>query len=239
MQGAHVSGGSAALALLRREEDERRLRLDAIRARMQHCVALARELPELERRVTERPLLAQGVYRTEARDLVERVDEARRAREERLVLRLEEANVMKDLELLRMKLEGRGIKHVALPMLEDVSIASPCNVSWADMAGDSDTRFCALCEKHVYNLSMMSRVEAEAAVSVARQTGGACFRLYRRDDGTVITNDCPVGQRFRFWRRTRGIAMAGLLLAAFGAFAYSQMTATVHCAGQSATMGFQ
>ena len=220
MQGVELSGASSTLAALRHEEDALTAQLETLRARMKRCVALARELPDLERRANER---SQGAYRTEARDLAQRLDEARRARDERAMLRIDEANAMTELEVVRAKLERRGIRKVALPILEHARVASPCSVSWADMEGDSDTRFCSLCEKHVLNLSMMSRAEAEAALDVALQTGGACVRLYRRADGTLITSDCPVGERHRFWRRTRGIAMAGLLLAALGALAYSRL----------------
>ena len=145
---------------------------------------------------------------------------------------------MMDLEEIRGRLEKRGIKHVALPMLDDVKIATPCDVSWSDMEGDSDVRYCGSCKKHVYNLSMMSRPEAEAVLVAAKATEGMCVRLYRRADGTVITDDCPIGvSRRRFWRRTSGLAAAGILLAAMGAVLYSQMVCEVRIQGTSAAGG--
>lgn len=232
-----MSASSWVLASLRREEDEIRARLSVIRARMKECVALATKLAELERLAESD--VHQGAYRTDATDIATKLDEARRARDERAMLRIGEARAMTELESVRARLERRGIRHVALPVLENVAIAAPCNVSWASMEGDSDTRFCGQCEKHVYNLSMMSREEAQAAVAIAEQSGGACFRLYRRTDGTVITNDCPVGQRHRFWRRTRGIAMAGLLFAALGAAMYAHFTESVQLPCTNATQGFR
>jgi hypothetical protein len=44
-------------------------------------------------------------------------------------------------------------------------------------------------------------------------------RFFRRSDGTVLTSDCPVGARKRFWRRAAtaavasGLAAAGIALA--------------------------
>jgi hypothetical protein len=66
------------------------------------------------------------------------------------------------------------------------------------MEGDERVRFCALCSKNVYNLSAMSRSEAEALVR--EQEGRLCVRFYRRRDGTLLTDNCPVG--FRRMRRS-------------------------------------
>ena len=233
MQPAHLTRDASTLADFRSREDGLRGHLDAVRARLARCVELARELPALERRAVA---AGAGAYRTDAADVEAKLAAARAARGERARLRVEEADLMTELEALRARLERRGIRQVSLPMLDDVSIASPCDVSWADMEGDADVRFCDKCAKHVFNLSMMSRPEAEAVL--ATSGGTACIRLYRRTDGTVLTDDCPVGaRRRRFWRRTTGIAAAGLLLAALGALAYGQLTCSVHLAGQSAAGG--
>lgn len=77
--------------------------------------------------------------------------------------------------------------------LESLQVASPCRADWNAMRGDDQTRFCQSCEKHVYNLSGMTRAEAERLIH-ARE-GSVCIRLFRRPDGTVITDDCPVGLR--------------------------------------------
>lgn len=75
--------------------------------------------------------------------------------------------------------------------LLDIEIASPCEESWSLMRGDDQVRFCARCSHHVYNLTGLSQAQAEALVT--RHEGRMCVRLYRRVDGTIVTDDCPVG----------------------------------------------
>ena len=75
--------------------------------------------------------------------------------------------------------------------LDSISVASPCHAEWSDMVGSDKVRFCASCQKNVFNLSGMKRDEA---LDLLRATEGrACVRFYRRADGTVLTEDCPVG----------------------------------------------
>jgi hypothetical protein len=59
------------------------------------------------------------------------------------------------------------------------------------MYGNDRKRFCADCKLNVYNLSGMTRREAEDLL--ARSEGRLCVRFYRRADGSVITADCPKG----------------------------------------------
>jgi hypothetical protein len=96
-----------------------------------------------------------------------------------------------------------------LLMLDAVRIAAPCPASWADMTGGDRVRHCALCDQAVYNLSDMTRAEAEALVR--GPAGRLCARLYRRADGTVMTRDCPVG-RLQIIRRRVAMAIAGVWL---------------------------
>ena len=77
--------------------------------------------------------------------------------------------------------------------LDNLSIAAPCSANWAEMSGDDRARFCKLCTKHVYNLSAMSRPEAEALI--IEKEGKLCIRFAQRADGTVISDHCPVGLR--------------------------------------------
>lgn len=72
--------------------------------------------------------------------------------------------------------------------LDVVDIASPCPASWDAMRGDDHVRFCGECNLHVYNISEMSREAATALI--AQREGRLCVRMYRREDGTLITNDC-------------------------------------------------
>jgi hypothetical protein len=52
-------------------------------------------------------------------------------------------------------------------------------------------RFCGECKLNVYNLSGMTRAEAEDLLAASE--GRLCVRFYKRSDGTVLTRDCPVG----------------------------------------------
>jgi hypothetical protein len=61
------------------------------------------------------------------------------------------------------------------------------------MRGDDSVRFCDHCRLNVYNISALSRSEAESLI--ASTEGRLCARLFRRADGTVLTKDCPVGLR--------------------------------------------
>lgn len=77
--------------------------------------------------------------------------------------------------------------------VNQIQVASPCTVSWSSMKGDDSVRFCGQCEKNVYNLSSMSLDEISGLLE--RKEGRTCVRFYRRADGTVLTDDCPVGLR--------------------------------------------
>lgn len=78
-------------------------------------------------------------------------------------------------------------------VLGQIQIASPCKADWDSMTGDEKARFCGQCSKNVYNLSEMSKGEAEKLI--LEKEGKLCVRFYRRADGTVLTEDCPVGLR--------------------------------------------
>jgi hypothetical protein len=75
--------------------------------------------------------------------------------------------------------------------LDNVSVASPCSQDWNAMIGDERKRYCGDCKLNVYNLSGMSRAEAERLILNAE--GRLCVRFYKRADGSVLTQDCPVG----------------------------------------------
>ena len=146
----------------------------------------------------------------------------------------------------------------ALPMLDAVKIASPCSESWDGMnqpsqpderssygghdgpwggrsegptdamKGDDKSRFCGKCEKNVYNLSAMTREEAELVM--LEREGELCVRLYRRKDGTVLTQDCPVGVQRKRLRLVGALAIGGGLaatLAGFGAYRTLHSTAAL------------
>ena len=85
--------------------------------------------------------------------------------------------------------------------LDGVRVAAPCPADWNRMVGDERMRYCGQCNLHVYNLSGMTRKEAESLIANAE--GRLCLRFYRRADGTVLTRNCPVGLRALKRRVTR------------------------------------
>ena len=84
------------------------------------------------------------------------------------------------------------------------------------MLGDDRRRYCGECKLNVYNLSGMTRAEAENLIQTTE--GRLCVRFYKRDDGSVITEDCPVGWS-RVKQRTKAYvtALASLIFTFFGA----------------------
>ena len=102
----------------------------------------------------------------------------------------------------------------AQAFLNRLQIASPCPASWAGMRGDDRSRFCATCEKHVYDFSKMTAAEGMALIR--EKEGQVCARLWRRADGTVITADCPVGVRLMKGRRRARLPLAATVFLAAG-----------------------
>ncbi len=100
--------------------------------------------------------------------------------------------------------------------LSNLKIASPCSQDWNAMIGDNRKRYCGECKLNVFNLSGMSKTEAENLVMNAE--GRLCVRFYKRADGSVITEDCPVGWA-RIKQRTKiyVTALASLIFSFFGA----------------------
>ncbi len=96
--------------------------------------------------------------------------------------------------------------------LNNIQIASPCPADWEQMYGDDRKRFCGECKLNVYNLSGMTRDDAERLVT--NHEGRLCVRYYRRADGSVITADCPVGWA-KVKQRTKlyATAIASLVMA--------------------------
>ena len=99
--------------------------------------------------------------------------------------------------------------------LNNIKIASPCSADWNTMYGSERKRFCGECKLNVYNLSAMSIAEAEQLLM--RSEGRLCVRYYRRADGTILTEDCPVGWAKVKRRLSRAAtAVAAMLFAALG-----------------------
>lgn len=104
--------------------------------------------------------------------------------------------------------------------LENIKIASPCSQDWEAMTGDNRKRFCSECKLNVYNLSGMTKPEAENLLLNAE--GRLCVRFYKRADGTILTEDCPVGWA-AFKRRVSktAAAFASLMFGVIGGLGFS------------------
>jgi hypothetical protein len=94
------------------------------------------------------------------------------------------------------------------------------------MPGTERVRHCGVCDQNVYNLSEMTRREAEALVE---STGGKlCARIYRRPDGGILTKNCPAGIRALSAKLARRVSFVmSALLGWAPAIAQQPGTATV------------
>lgn len=97
--------------------------------------------------------------------------------------------------------------------LDGVRVAAPCSVGWENMVGTDRVRFCGQCQLNVYNLSDMTRNEAERLISESE--GRLCVRYYRRADGTILTRNCPVGLRALRRRLSRVAAATATAVLSF------------------------
>ncbi|HJX91453.1 MAG TPA: hypothetical protein VJ372_13215 [Pyrinomonadaceae bacterium] len=104
------------------------------------------------------------------------------------------------------------MSHFSNP-LDHVRIAAPCKAVWDNMFGDERVRFCGQCNLNVYNLSEMTKSDAE--LLVARTEGRLCVRFYRRTDGSILTRNCPEGLRALKRRLSRVASAVGTALVSF------------------------
>jgi hypothetical protein len=78
-----------------------------------------------------------------------------------------------------------------------IVIQNPCAANWDEMDGDQTVRFCGQCKKNVHNLTAMFPEQLERTLAL-RESGSLCVFMARRDDGTVIIDNCPA-----FLRKSR------------------------------------
>jgi hypothetical protein len=97
-----------------------------------------------------------------------------------------------------------------VPLLARIRVATPCHADWDAMTGDERVRHCASCKKDVFNLSDMTREQAERLI--IEKHGDLCARYYQRADGTILLADCSVGIRQK--RNTRVLAAGAAMLLA-------------------------
>jgi hypothetical protein len=120
--------------------------------------------------------------------------------------------------------------------LNNIKIASPCSADWNEMYGNERKRFCGDCKLNVYNLSGMTRDEAEELVMNAE--GRLCVKFYKRADGSIITQDCPVG-----WAKVKqraqifATAAISLVLSLFGGVLFASFFGKEREVGKSRWFG--
>lgn len=97
-------------------------------------------------------------------------------------------------------------------ILDNLYLAAPCPMTWESMQGDDRVRHCGGCAKNVYNISAMTTKEAQEFLNINGDS--ACLRFFRRADGTVITDNCPVGLR-KLRDRLKAVAQVAASFIAF------------------------
>lgn len=94
--------------------------------------------------------------------------------------------------------------------LKNLTIPSPCSTDWNSMKGNDQVRFCEHCDLSVFNLSAMTRHQAERLVT--RSNGRLCVQFVSDPNGKPLFGEA--GQKlYRISRRASRIA-AGAFTAA-------------------------
>ena len=89
--------------------------------------------------------------------------------------------------------------------LDKVQLAYECPLRWEKLVGGGSRRFCATCQKHVTDLSAMTRLEAETLLRDAATP--ICVRVEVDAQGRAVHRPAL---------RTAALAAAGLALAGCG-----------------------
>lgn len=82
-----------------------------------------------------------------------------------------------------------------MSLLDVIRIAEPCTEAWSSMTGDERARDCRKCDKTVFDLSVLTRAEAEALL--AAKGANMCGRYVQRPDGAIVLADCLVTRKPR------------------------------------------
>lgn len=75
--------------------------------------------------------------------------------------------------------------------LDSLILTFPCPINWDTMEGDERERLCRQCDKKVYNISDMSKSDAEKLLLPKPDGSRNCVRFFLRADGTITTDECP------------------------------------------------
>lgn len=99
--------------------------------------------------------------------------------------------------------------------LDSIILAYPCKVQWSSMEGDERERFCNKCSLTVFNISDLTKKEAEDFLR-SKSDDNLCLKFYHRADGTIKTDNCPrylrsIRNRIRWLHKTTSLSLAFLL----------------------------
>lgn len=117
-----------------------------------------------------------------------------------------------EVDIARAEVAREAQPELAESVLSRLEVASPCPTPWDSMSGGARSRHCTVCDKAVYDVRQLTEVEVLRLL--ARGGEPPCVRLFRRDDGRVLTKDCTEGRRRRRRRRLRVLGASGAVLAA-------------------------
>lgn len=86
---------------------------------------------------------------------------------------------------------------------QKLQIANPCSEDFEEMEGDGSKRFCDKCDKHVHNLSRLSRAEAVKLLRDNAESGLCVVYLFDSADRVTFRDD--VGARRAPRRQLAGL----------------------------------
>ncbi len=75
------------------------------------------------------------------------------------------------------------------PRLKNLQLVHPCPINLAGLDPAEKENFCKSCNKEVYNLSVLSSDEAETLLEEKGRE--ACVMFVRKNDGRIVTDNCP------------------------------------------------
>ncbi len=71
--------------------------------------------------------------------------------------------------------------------LDRMQVQTPCEMDWELMAGDKKVRYCDLCQRNVYNLVQLTRVEIDKIWETEPER--VCARIMKDDAGRLVTRE--------------------------------------------------
>lgn len=108
------------------------------------------------------------------------------------------------------------------PLVDAAHVREPCTAKWDAMVGSDRIRFCASCQKDVYDLSAFTADEAEVLLRGA--SGRVCIIVERDVSGRTLTADRLPPPSRRPLRRLATIATAASVALGAGGCGKSQLT---------------